>query len=426
MSPQDAPIETPPRSRSPIHKFGTLAVHAGSPHDPVTGAVIESISLSTTFAQTGVGKPVGAYEYVRSSNPNRDNFETAVAALEHARFALAFSSGSATTATILQSLAAGSHVVSVSDVYGGTHRYFTQVANAHGVVVTFSPSIEVDIAEMIRPDTKLIWIESPSNPTLTLVDIRKVATIAHQHGIMVVVDNTFLSPYVQNPLDHGADIVIHSVTKYINGHSDVLMGVAAFNSEPLSKRLTFLQNAIGAVPSAFDCWLAHRGLKTLHLRAREASTNASGVATTLEKSPHVILVNYPGLASHPQRKIAIKQHRNGVGGGMLSFRIKGGAAAAERFCQSTTIFTLAESLGGVESLVEVPSSMTHSGIPKDQREKAGVWDDLVRISCGVEDAEDLKADVLQALEKAVVAPKINGFEHMKINGFEETNGHAHR
>ncbi len=204
------------------------------------------------------------------------------------------------------------------------------------------------------------------------------------------------------------------------------MGVAAFNSEPLSKRLTFLQNAIGAVPSAFDCWLAHRGLKTLHLRAREASTNASGVAITLEKSPHVVLVNYPGLASHPQRKIAIKQHRNGMGGGMLSFRIKGGAAAAERFCQSTTIFTLAESLGGVESLVEVPSSMTHSGIPKDQREKAGVWDDLVRISCGVEDAEDLKADVLQALEKAVVAPKINGFEHMKINGFEETNGHAHR
>ncbi|KAL8877152.1 MAG: hypothetical protein Q9192_008723, partial [Flavoplaca navasiana] len=384
------------------------------------------ISLSTTFAQTGVGKPVGAYEYVRSSNPNRDNFETAVAALEHARFALAFSSGSATTATILQSLAAGSHVVSVSDVYGGTHRYFTQVANAHGVVVTFSPSIEVDIAEMIRPDTKLIWIESPSNPTLTLVDIRKVATIAHQHGIMVVVDNTFLSPYVQNPLDHGADIVIHSVTKYINGHSDVLMGVAAFNSEPLSKRLTFLQNAIGAVPSAFDCWLAHRGLKTLHLRAREASTNAIVVATTLEKSPHVLLVNYPGLASHPQRKIAIKQHRNGMGGGMLSFRIKGGAAAAERFCQSTTIFTLAESLGGVESLVEVPSSMTHSGIPKDQREKAGVWDDLVRISCGVEDAEDLKADVLQALEKAVVAPKINGFKDMKINGFEETNGHAAR
>lgn len=194
------------------------------------------------------------------------------------------------------------------------------------------------------------------------------------------------------------------------------MGAAAFNSESLNKRLTFLQNAIGAVPSAFDCWLAHRGLKTLHLRAREASHNANAVASTLASSPNVISVNYPGLPSHPQRVIALKQHRDGMGGGMLSFRIKGGAAAAERFCQSTTIFTLAESLGGVESLVEVPSSMTHAGIPKDQREKAGVWDDLVRISCGVEDAVDLKADVLQALEKAVVGPR--------INGWKETNGHS--
>lgn len=195
------------------------------------------------------------------------------------------------------------------------------------------------------------------------------------------------------------------------------MGVAAFNSEPLNTRLTFLQNAIGAVPSAFDCWLAHRGLKTLHLRAREASTNANVVANALENSPNVLLVNYPGLASHPQRTIALKQHRKGMGGGMLSFRIKGGAAAAERFCQSTNIFTLAESLGGVESLVEVPSSMTHAGIPKEERENAGVWDDLVRISCGVEDAEDLKADVLQALEKAVIGPKINGY--MELNGHTE-------
>lgn len=194
------------------------------------------------------------------------------------------------------------------------------------------------------------------------------------------------------------------------------MGAAAFNSESLNKRLTFLQNAIGAVPSAFDCWLAHRGLKTLHLRAREASLNANVVATTLESSPNVISVNYPGLPSHHQRMIALKQHRNGMGGGMLSFRIKGGAAAAERFCQSTAIFTLAESLGGVESLVEVPSSMTHAGIPQEQREKAGVWDDLVRISCGVEDAEDLKADVLRALEKAVVRPK--------ISGWNQTNGHV--
>ncbi|CAM1507149.1 Fc.00g067900.m01.CDS01 [Cosmosporella sp. VM-42] len=410
------PVTTPPRPASPVHSFGTLAVHAGSPHDPTTGAVIEPISLSTTFAQTAVGQPIGEYEYSRSANPNRTNFEAAVAALEHAKYALAFSSGSATTANILQSLAAGSHVISVSDVYGGTHRYFTQVAKAHGVKVTFTPEIEVDISEHITNDTRLIWIESPSNPTLRLVDIRAVVSEAHKHGILVVVDNTFLSPYVQNPLDLGADIVVHSVTKYINGHSDVVMGVAAFNSDELKERLGFLQNAIGAVPSAFDSWLAHRGLKTLHLRAREATTNATAVAHALEASPHVIAVNYPGLDSHPHRHIAKKQHRNGMGGGMLSFRIQGGHAAAMRFCQETKIFTLAESLGGVESLVELPSSMTHAGIPRDQREAVGVFDDLVRVSCGVEDAEDLKNDVLQALERAVTLTKneVNG-----VNG----NGH---
>ncbi|TKX25510.1 cystathionine gamma-lyase [Elsinoe australis] len=413
------PIETPPRAPSPVHRFGTLAVHAGSPIDPVTGAVIEPISLSTTFAQSRVGQPIGEYEYTRSANPNRTNFEAAIAALEHAKYALAFSSGSATTATILQSLAAGSHVVSVSDVYGGTHRYFTKVASAHGVHVTFSPSIELDIEGLIRPnETKLIWIESPSNPTLSLVDIRAVTDIAHRHGIQVVVDNTFLSPYLQNPLDHGADIVVHSVTKYINGHSDVLMGVAALNSPEIHARLSFLQNAIGAVPSAFDCWLAHRGAKTLHLRAREASRNGAMVAQALQQSPYVLAVNYPGLASHPQRKIAIKQHRDGMGGGMLSFRIKGGKQAAERFCQATQIFTLAESLGGVESLVEVPGSMTHAGIPKEQREAAGVFDDLVRISCGVEDGEDLVKDVLRAIERVVVLDKVNGV----ANG--EGNGHA--
>ncbi|KAL1975282.1 hypothetical protein VTN31DRAFT_3674 [Thermomyces dupontii] len=406
LSEEKGPIDTPTRPPSPQHQFGTRAVHAGADPDPTTGAVIEPITLSTTFAQKGVGQPIGQYEYTRSGNPNRERFEEAVAALEHARYALAFSSGSATTATILQSLAAGSHVISVSDVYGGTHRYFTKVAAAHGVHVTFTPAIEVDIEGLIRPnDTKLVWIESPSNPTLGLVDIRKVATIAHRHGIQVVVDNTFLSPYIQNPLDHGADIVVHSVTKYINGHSDVLMGVAAFNSPELKERLGFLQNAIGAVPSPFDCWLAHRGLKTLHLRAREATRNATAVAKVLAASPLVKSVNYPGLDSHPQRHIALKQHRDGMGGGMLSFRIKCGHAAAERFCQKTKIFVLAESLGGIESLCEVPSSMTHAGIPKEQREAAGVYDDLVRLSCGIEDAEDLKADVLQALEAAVA---VNG------------------
>lgn len=396
-------VETPPRAPPPTKGFGTLAVHAGAPHDPVTGAVIEPISLSTTFKQTGAGQPIGDYEYSRSANPNRVNFETTVAALENAKYALAFASGSAATATILQSLEPGSHVISVSDVYGGTHRYFTQVAQAHGVRVTFTPQIEVDITEHIRDDTRLVWIESPSNPTLRLVDIRSVVTAAHARGVKVVVDNTFLSPYVQKPLDHGADIVVHSVTKYINGHSDVVMGVAAFNSEALRTRLSFLQNASGAVPSAFDSWLAHRGVKTLHLRVRESSKNALAVARALEASPHVVAVHYPGLDSHPHRKIALKQHRDGLGGGMLSFRVRGGRAAAERFCQSTTIYTLAESLGGIESLVELPSAMTHAGIPRDQREKVGVFDDLVRMSNGIEDADDLVQDVLQALEKAVAA-----------------------
>jgi cystathionine gamma-lyase len=335
--------------------------------------------------------------------------------LEHAKYALAFSSGSATTAIILQSLAAGSHVISISDVYGGTHRYFTQVAKAHGVHVTFTPNIEIEISEIIKPETKLVWIESPSNPTLSVVDIRAIATVAHQHGIKVVVDNTFLSPAIQNPLDLGADIVIHSVTKYINGHSDVLMGVAALNSPEIHQRLRFLQNAIGAVPSPFDCWLAHRGVKTLHLRARQASINALTVAQALEASSHVIAVHYPGLVSHAQHAIAMKQQRDGMGGGMLSFRIQGGHKAAEDFCAATKIFTLAESLGGVESLVEVPSSMTHAGIPQAQREAAGVFDDLVRVSCGIEDSVDLKADVMQALEKAVVGAKIN-------KSFNATNG----
>jgi len=381
--------------------FGTRAVQAGSPHDPVTGAVIAPISLSTTFAQTSVGNPIGAYEYTRSSNPNRANFETAIASLENAKHALAFSSGLAAMSTVVQGLAANSHVLSVADVYGGTHRYFTKVASAHGVRATFTTSIETDIASMIQDDTKLIWVESPSNPTLTLVDIEKVAAVAHERGVLVVVDNTFLSPYIQNPLDHGADIVLHSVTKYINGHSDVLMGVIAYNDPVVHERLLYLQNAIGCVPGAFDCWLAHRGLKTLHLRARAASSSALAIAQTLEAHPGVLKVNYPGLSSNPQRKIAIKQHRKGLGGGMLSFRIKGGKAAAEKFCQATRIFTLAESLGGVESLCELPAVMTHGAIPKEAREASGVFDDLVRLSVGIEDEDDLVADIKQAVEQVV-------------------------
>jgi len=309
-------------------------------------------------------------------------------------------------------------MISISDVYGGSYRYFTKVAAAHNIEVSFTNNIEKELAGLIKPgSTKLIWLESPSNPTLGLVDIRAVAAIAHEHGVMVVVDNTFLSPYLQNPLDHGADIVMHSVTKYINGHSDVIMGVCAYNSSALHERLSFMQNAIGAVPSAFDSWLAHRGLKTLHLRARAASINATAVAQALEASPHVLRVNYPGLDSHPQRSIARKQHRDGMGGGMISFRIQGGQAAAERFCSATKIFTLAESLGGVESLLELPAVMTHASIPREVREMSGVFDDLVRLSCGVEDEVDLVQDILQAIDVAV------GKFNNAANGNGTSNGH---
>ncbi|AOW06725.1 Cys/Met metabolism PLP-dependent enzyme-domain-containing protein [Yarrowia lipolytica] len=388
--------------------FGTLAVHAGAPHDKTTGAVIPAISLSTTFAQSAAAKPVGEYEYSRSANPNRDGFEQAIAALEKGKYGLAFSSGSAATATILQSLAQGSHVVSIGDVYGGTHRYFSKVANAHGVETTFSNAVEDELASLIRPETRLVWIESPSNPTLTVTDIAKVAGIVKQANegrsadeqVFLVVDNTFMSPYVQNPLTLGADIVVHSVTKYINGHSDVVMGVAATNSDAIHEKLRFLQNAIGAVPSPFDSWLAHRGVKTLHIRVGTASNNAQAIAEFLEKSPLVEAVNYPGLESNPRREVVKRQHRNGLGGGMISFRIKGGAESANKFCQNTKIFTLAESLGGIESLCEVPAAMTHAGIDVKAREASGVFDNLVRLSVGIEDKEDLLKDVEQALQSA--------------------------
>ncbi|CDR42452.1 CYFA0S09e03884g1_1 [Cyberlindnera fabianii] len=382
-------------------QFSTRAVHVGSSPDPTTGAVIPAISLSTTFSQNAPGAPIGAYEYSRSSNPNRDNFETVIASLENAKFALAFSSGSAATATILQSLAQGSHVVSVGDVYGGTHRYFTKVANTHGVDTVFAQDIAEELPSLLKPDTRLVWIETPSNPTLSITDIAKVKQIITESGnkdIKLVVDNTFLSPYISNPLNFGADIVVHSATKFINGHSDVVLGVAATNDEQIYQRLTFLQNAIGAIPSPFDSWLAHRGVKTLALRVRTAATSAQKIAEYLEKSEYVQAVNYPGLPTHKGHDIVQKQHRDGLGGGVISFRVKGGQDAASKFTQNTKLFTLAESLGGIESLLEVPAIMTHAGIPVEAREKSGVYDNLVRLSVGIEDVEDLIADIEQALK----------------------------
>jgi cystathionine gamma-lyase len=326
----------------------------------------------------------------------------------------------AATAAIIQGLAANSHIVSTGSLYGGTHRYLTQLAPAFGVKVSFVDDIHTELAPLIdESDDKIriVWIETPSNPTLSLVNIQAVADMAHATRALVVVDNTFLSPYIQNPLKHGADIVLHSVTKYMNGHSvgnyapisasgkdtyaiqDVLMGATAFDCPKIFATLSLFQNAAGSVPSPFDCWLAHRGLKTLHLRAPRASHNAWELANALEASSDVLTVNYPGLASYPQRQIAIQQHRNGLGGGMISFKIRGGSKAAAKFCEATQLFTLAESLGGLESLCEIPAEMTHKGVPKDVREKGGIYDDSIRLSVG--DVDDLKRDLLGVLQKAI-------------------------
>lgn len=379
-------------------KFATKAIHAGA-HIDIHGSVIEPISLSTTFKQSSPAAPLGEYEYSRSQNPNRKNLEDAIASLENGKYGLAFSSGSATTAVILQSLPQGSHAVSIGDVYGGTHRYFTKVANAHGVETSFTNDLIKELPNLVKDNTKLVWIESPTNPTLKVTDIALVVDIVKKINkeILVVVDNTFLSPYLSNPLNFGVDIVVHSATKYINGHSDVVLGVLATNDKAIYERLQFLQNAIGAIPSPFDSWLTHRGLKTLHLRVRQAALTATKIAEFLAQDDRVIAVNYPGLDSHPNRDVVKKQHRDGLGGGMISFRIKGGAEAAAKFTTSTRLFTLAESLGGIESLLEVPAVMTHGGIPKEQREASGVFDDLVRLSIGIEDSDDLLDDVKQAL-----------------------------
>ncbi|KAJ3207718.1 hypothetical protein HDU67_007282 [Dinochytrium kinnereticum] len=378
--------------------FGTVAVHAGQDPDPITGAVIPPLSLSTTFAQDGAGLHKG-YDYSRSGNPTRAAFEKAVAALEGGKYALAFASGSVTTATIVNMLKSGSHIVSVNDVYGGTFRYFTKVASNNGVEVSFVDMYDPEnVRSVIKPNTKMIWIETPTNPTLRLVDIAAVAKIAHERSdILVVVDNTFMSPYFQNPLTLGADIVVHSVTKYINGHSDVVMGVAITSNDEVFDKLKFLQNSIGGIPSPFDCFMANRGLKTLHLRMKRHEENAIAVAKYLESSPHVSAVYYPGLPSHRQHELAVRQQKGF--GGMVTFRIKANTLeASNKFLNSLRLFALAESLGGVESLAELPAVMTHASLTPEARKELGVDDGLIRLSVGIEESKDLVQDVQQALE----------------------------
>ncbi|KAJ3311746.1 hypothetical protein HDV04_003758 [Boothiomyces sp. JEL0838] len=341
------------------------------------------------------------FDYSRSGNPTRKAFEEAVAALEGGKHGLAFASGSVTTATVSSLLTSGSHLVSVNDVYGGTFRYFTKVLSTHGVSVDFVDLFDPNnLRKAIKPNTKMVWIETPTNPTLKLVDIKAVADIVHSYpGVVLVVDNTFMSSYNQRPLSLGADIVVHSVTKYLNGHSDVVMGVAVTNSDELHERLAFLQNSIGGVPSPFDCFMANRGLKTLHLRMQRHGENALAVAKYLEASPLVESVIYPGLPSHPQHELA-KRQQHGFGG-MVSFRIKNANLdVSNAFLSNLKIFVLAESLGGIESLAELPVVMTHASVAPALRKELGITESLIRISVGVEDIHDLIADLKQALEKA--------------------------
>ncbi len=374
--------------------FATRAIHAGQAPEASTGAVVVPIYQTSTFAQEAVGVNKG-YEYARSGNPTRTALETALAALESGEHGLAFASGLAAETTLMLLLSAGDHVICGDDVYGGTFRLFDKVFKRHGLTFDFvdtSDTARVEAA--IRPETRMIWLETPTNPLLKLADIAGVAALARGRGILTVVDNTFASPYFQRPLELGADVTLHSTTKYMGGHSDVVGGAIAVRDGELAERLRFLQNAAGGVPGPFDSWLVLRGLKTLAVRMRAHEANALAIARFLEEHPAVDRVIYPGLASHPQHALA-RQQMHGFGG-MISLILKGGEAAGHAMVGRTKLFTLAESLGGVESLVELPAAMTHASVAGSALEvPAG----LVRLSVGIEDLDDLQADLEQALEK---------------------------
>jgi cystathionine gamma-lyase len=377
--------------------FSTRAVHVGQGPDPATGAVVQPIHMATTFAQQGVGRHQG-YEYSRSGNPTRSALEECLAALEEAKYCLAFASGLAAETTLLLQLKPGDHVVYMEDVYGGTYRLFDKVMRRFGVTFTAVDASDLDAVEAaITPSTRLVWLESPSNPLLRIVDIDAVSEVAHSHDAKVCVDNTFATPYLQQPLHLGADLVVHSATKYIGGHSDVVGGAIMTSDDELEKQLRFHQNAVGAVPSPFDCWLLLRGIKTLALRVERQSENAMSVARALESNPAVSRVHYPGLETHAHRAVAERQMR--MFGGMVSFEVKD-EATADKVLEGLRIFALAESLGAVESLAEHPARMTHASMPLSERQRAGVGDGLIRLSIGVEDASDLIGDLESALSAA--------------------------
>ncbi len=377
--------------------FGTLAIHAGQPPEATTGAVMTPIFQTSTYVQESPGKHRG-YEYSRTDNPTRTAYQACVAALEGAKHALAFSSGLATTDAILHTLRTGDHVVSCDDVYGGTFRIFDKVFKKMGIEFTFVDLSDLKQAEAaFRPSTKLLWMETPTNPMLKILDIQALSSLAKKRGVTTVVDNTFMSSYFQKPLQLGADVVVHSVTKYMNGHSDVVGGVLATNHSELYTELKFLQNAVGAVPAPMDCFLVMRGLKTLHVRMERHEKNAIEIARYLESHPKVERVIYPGLESHPQYALAKKQ-MSGFGG-MITLFLKGDLVAARKFLEKVQLFSLAESLGGVESLIEHPAIMTHASIPAETRKLLGIHDNLIRVSTGIEDVADLRADLEQAFRE---------------------------
>ena len=385
------------RSSSPEWGFSTRALHVGQGPDPATGAVVQPIHMATTFAQQGVGKHQG-FEYSRTGNPTRNALEECLAALEDAKHCLAFSSGLGAETTLMLLLNPGDHVVYMEDVYGGTFRLFDKVLKRFGLTFSAVDAADVDAVEKsITPKTRMVWLESPTNPLLRVVDIDAVSEVAHSHGAMVCVDNTFATPYLQQPLHLGADVVVHSSTKYIGGHSDVVGGAIMTSSDELEKQLRFHQNAVGAVPSPFDCWLLLRGVKTLALRVERQSMNAMEVASALQGNTAVKRVFYPGLENHPNRSVAARQMR--MFGGMVSFELAD-EATAFRTLERLRIFALAESLGAVESLAEHPARMTHASIPAQERQRSGVGDGLIRLSIGVEDVADLIADLEFALKES--------------------------
>jgi len=378
---------------------GTLAIHAGQSPDPSTGAVMPPIYATSTYAQSSPGVHQG-FEYSRTHNPTRFAYERCIAGLEGGTRGFAFASGLAATSTLLELFDSGDHIVAMDDVYGGTFRLFERVRRrSAGLDFSWVDLTDPSAFEAaIRPNTKMVWIETPTNPLLKIVDIAAIAAIAKKRGLLVVVDNTFSSPMVQRPLEHGADIVMHSATKYLNGHSDMVGGVLVVgDNAELGEKLAFLQNSIGAVQGPFDSFLALRGLKTLHLRMRAHCDNALALAQWLESHPGIERVVYPGLSSHPHHALARRQMEGG--GGIVTIFVKSGLEGAKRFCERTKLFTLAESLGGVESLVNHPAIMTHASIPPDRREQLGLFDNLVRLSVGVEDLEDLRNDLDHALSR---------------------------